>query len=35
MSSANRPWGTARIHGKLLKLGIEIGQATVAKCIFR
>jgi hypothetical protein len=31
MSSANPLWGAPRIHGKLLKLGIEISQATVAK----
>ena len=26
-----RFWGVPRIHGELLKLGIEIGQTTVAK----
>jgi len=31
MSLANPLWGAARIHGKLLKLGIEIGQTSVAK----
>src|SRR6202043_2859976 len=31
MSIANPLWGAPRIHGELLKLGIEIGQATVAK----
>ena len=31
MSSANPLWGAPRIHGELLKLGIEISQATVAK----
>ncbi len=31
MSSANRIWGAPRIHGEMLKLGIEISQATVAK----
>jgi putative transposase len=31
MSSANPFWGAPRIHGELLKLGIEISQATVAK----
>jgi putative transposase len=30
MSSANRLWGAPRIHGELLKLAIEISQATVA-----
>ena len=30
MSSANPLWGAPRIHGELLKLGIEISQATVA-----
>jgi transposase InsO family protein len=31
MSRANPLWGAPRIHGELLKLGIEISQATVAK----
>ncbi|WP_296342590.1 integrase core domain-containing protein [Reyranella sp.] len=31
MSLANRLWGAPRIHGELLKLGIEIAQSTVAK----
>jgi hypothetical protein len=31
MSIANPLWGTPRIHGELLKLGIEIGQTSVAK----
>ena len=31
MSSANPLWGAPRIHGELLKLGIEISRATVAK----
>ena len=29
MSEANPLWGAPRIHGELLKLGIEISQATV------
>jgi hypothetical protein len=35
MSSANPLWGALRIHGELLKLGIEISQATVAKYMLR
>jgi hypothetical protein len=35
MSSANPLWGAPRIHGELLKLGIEISQATVAKHMVR
>jgi transposase InsO family protein len=35
MSSANPLWGAPRIHGELLKLGIEISQATVAKYTVR
>jgi transposase InsO family protein len=35
MSSANPLWGAPRIHGELLKLGIEISQATVAKYMLR
>jgi putative transposase len=31
MSEANPLWGAPRIHGELLKLGIEISQATVGK----
>jgi len=31
MSSANALWGARRIHGEVLKLGIEVSQATVAK----
>jgi len=31
VSLANPLWGAPRIHGELLKLGIEIGQTTVAK----
>jgi transposase InsO family protein len=35
MSVANPLWGAPRIHGELLKLGIEISQATVAKYMVR
>src|ERR1700737_2814951 len=35
MSSANPLWGAPRTHGELLKLGIEISQATVAKYMMR
>ena len=31
MSRANPLWGAPRIHGELLKLGIEISQASVSK----
>ena len=31
MSMANPLWGAPRIHGELLKLGIDVGQTTVAK----
>ena len=31
MSAANPLWGAPRIHGELLKLGIDVSQATVAK----
>src|SRR6266446_2993042 len=33
MSLANRLWGAPRIHGELLKLGIEVAQSTVAKYV--
>src|SRR5229473_6319255 len=35
ISGTNPLWGAPRIHGELLKLGIEIGQATVAKYMVR
>jgi putative transposase len=35
MSGANPLWGAPRIHGELLKLGIELSQATVAKYMVR
>ena len=35
MQSANIGWGAPRIHGELLKLGIEISEATVSKYMFR
>ena len=31
MATANPLWGAPRIHGELLKLGIDVSQATVAK----
>jgi hypothetical protein len=31
MSTANPLWGAPRIHGELLKLGIDVGQTSVAK----
>src|SRR6516225_607684 len=35
MSVANPLWGASRIHGELLKLGIDVGQTTVAKYMAR
>jgi transposase InsO family protein len=35
MSIANPLWGAPRIHGELLKLGIEVGQTSVAKYMAR
>jgi hypothetical protein len=35
MSLANLLWGASRIHGELLKLGIDIGQTSVAKYMAR
>ena len=35
MCFANRLWGAPRIHGELLKLGIKMSQATVAKYMVR
>ena len=35
MSIANPFWGAPRIHGELLKLGINVGQTTVTKYMAR
>ncbi len=35
MSLANPGWGAPRIHGELLKLGINVGETTVAKYLVR
>jgi transposase InsO family protein len=35
ISIANPLWGAPRIHGELLKLGINVGQTTVAKYMAR
>ncbi len=35
MQSVNVGWGAPRIHGELLKLGIDISQATVSKYMVR
>ena len=35
MSAANPLWGAPRIHGELLKLGVAVSQASVAKYMVR
>ena len=35
MSKNNSLWGAPRIHGELLKLGINVSQATIAKYMVR
>jgi hypothetical protein len=35
MSIANPLWGAPRIHGELLKLGVDVGQTSVAKYMVR
>src|SRR5258707_11561499 len=35
MGIANPLWGAPRIHGELLKLGIDVGQTSVAKYMVR
>lgn len=35
MSLANPLWGAPRIHGELLKPGIEVGETTVAKYMIK
>ncbi|MCK4776076.1 MAG: integrase, partial [Candidatus Krumholzibacteria bacterium] len=35
MASENPTWGAPRIHGELLKLGIDVSQATVSKYMIK
>jgi len=35
MCCENPSWGALRIHGELLKLGIDIGESSVSKCMMR
>jgi len=35
LARENPLWGAPRIHGELLKLGVQVSQATVAKCLAR
>ena len=35
MSRENAGWGAPRIHGELLKLGIDIGETSVSKYLLR
>ena len=35
MSRDNPLWGAPRIHGELLKLGIDIGETSVGKYMVR
>ena len=35
MSTDNQLWRAPRIHGELLKLGFEVAQSTVAKCMVK
>jgi hypothetical protein len=35
LSRDNPLWGASHIHDKLLKLGINIGQTSVSKCMVR
>ena len=35
MSRANPTWGAPRIHGELLKLGVNIGETSVSKYMVR
>jgi hypothetical protein len=35
MSETNPLWGAPRIHGELLKLGLNVSQASVAKYMVR
>src|SRR4029453_5623393 len=35
MAEENPLWGAPRVHGELLKLGVDVSQATVAKYMAR
>jgi hypothetical protein len=35
MAAANPLWGAPRIHGELLKLGIDIAERTVARLMLK
>jgi len=35
MCRANPLWGAPRIHGELLKLGVDVSEATVSKYMVR
>jgi 5-formyltetrahydrofolate cyclo-ligase len=35
MSMENPLWGAPRIHGELLKLGFEVAQSSVARCMVK
>jgi transposase InsO family protein len=35
MSQANPTWGAPRIHGELLKLGLEVSQATISRYMIK
>jgi hypothetical protein len=35
MSRENPLWGAPRIHGELLKLGIDVGETSVSKYMVR
>jgi len=35
LSRENPIWGAPRIHGELLKLGIDVGETSVSKCMLR
>jgi hypothetical protein len=33
MAAANRLWGAPRIHGELLKLGLDVAERTLSRLI--
>ncbi len=35
MAKENPAWEAPRIHGELLKLGLEISEQTVSRCLSR
>jgi hypothetical protein len=33
MARENSSWGAPRVHGELLKLGVQVSECTVSRCL--